>query len=99
MTVPGVAPIDAVAFLPTIDDLGRFRHARDVNCYLCLAPTRANRESLLKRPFADAHRNADPPPSRISVEIARKILGQIWPSVDCSGSPKSSALTYSQVDN
>jgi len=40
MTVPGVGPITAVAFLSTIDDPGRFRHARDVGPYLGLTPTR-----------------------------------------------------------
>jgi transposase len=40
MTVPGVGPITAVAFLSTIDDPERFRHARDVGPYLGLTPTR-----------------------------------------------------------
>ena len=40
MTVPGVAPITAVAFLSTIDDPERFKHAWDVGLYLGLTPTR-----------------------------------------------------------
>ncbi len=40
LTVPGVGPITAVAFLSAIDDPGRFRHARDVGPYLGLTPTR-----------------------------------------------------------
>ena len=40
MTVPGVGPITAVAFLSTIDDPERFKHARDVGPYLGLTPTR-----------------------------------------------------------
>ena len=40
MTVPGVGPITAIAFLSTIDDPGRFKHARDVGPYLGLTPTR-----------------------------------------------------------
>ena len=40
MTVPGVGPITAVAFLPTIDDPERFKHARAVGPYLGLTPTR-----------------------------------------------------------
>jgi transposase len=40
VTVPGVGPITAVAFLSTIDDPHRFRHARDVGPYLGLTPTR-----------------------------------------------------------
>ncbi len=40
MTVPGVGPITAIAFLSTIDDPERFRHARDVGPYLGLTPTR-----------------------------------------------------------
>jgi transposase len=40
MTVPGVGPITALAFLSTIDDPERFKHARDVGPYLGLAPTR-----------------------------------------------------------
>jgi transposase len=40
MTVPGVGPITAVAFLSTVDDPHRFKHARDVGPYLGLTPTR-----------------------------------------------------------
>jgi transposase len=40
MTVPGVGPITALAFLATIDDPTRFKHARDVGPYLGLTPTR-----------------------------------------------------------
>jgi transposase len=40
MTVPGVGPITAVAFLSTIDEPTRFKHARDVGPYLGLTPTR-----------------------------------------------------------
>ena len=40
MTVPGVGPITALAFLSTIDDPSRFRRARDVGPYLGLTPKR-----------------------------------------------------------
>jgi transposase len=40
MTVPGVGPITALAFLSTIDDPSRFRRARDVGPYLGLTPRR-----------------------------------------------------------
>jgi transposase len=40
MTVPGVGPITALAFLSAIDDPTRFKHARDVGPYLGLTPTR-----------------------------------------------------------
>lgn len=40
MTVPGVGPITAVAFLSAVDDVDRFKHARDVGPYLGLTPTR-----------------------------------------------------------
>ena len=40
MTVPGVGPITALAFLSAVDDPGRFKHARDVGSYLGLTPTR-----------------------------------------------------------
>jgi transposase len=40
MTVPGVGPITAVAFLSAVDDPDRFKHARDVGPYLGLTPTR-----------------------------------------------------------
>jgi transposase len=40
MTVPGVGPITALAFLSTIDDPERFKHARDGGPYLGLTPTR-----------------------------------------------------------
>lgn len=40
MTVPGVGPVTALAFLSAIDDPRRFKHARDVGPYLGLTPTR-----------------------------------------------------------
>jgi transposase len=40
MSVPGVGPITALAFLPSVDDPSRFKHARDVGPYLGLTPTR-----------------------------------------------------------
>ena len=40
MTVPGVGPVTALAFLSTIDDPSRFRRARDVGPYLGLTPKR-----------------------------------------------------------
>jgi transposase len=40
VTVPGVGPVMAVAFLSVIDAPERFRHARDVGPYLGLTPTR-----------------------------------------------------------
>lgn len=40
MTVPGVGPVTALAFLSTIDDPIRFRRARDVGPYLGLTPKR-----------------------------------------------------------
>lgn len=40
LTVPGVGPVTALAFLSTIDDPRRFKHARDVGPYLGLTPTR-----------------------------------------------------------
>ena len=40
MTVPGVGPITALAFLSSVDDPSRFKHARDVGPYLGLTPTR-----------------------------------------------------------
>ena len=40
MTVPGVGPVTALAFLATIDDPSRFRRARDVGPYLGLTPKR-----------------------------------------------------------
>ena len=40
MTVPGVGPIIALAFLSSVDDPSRFKRARDVGPYLGLTPTR-----------------------------------------------------------
>jgi transposase len=40
LSVPGVGPITALAFLTTIDDPTRFRRARDVGPYLGLTPRR-----------------------------------------------------------
>jgi transposase len=40
MTVPGVGPVTALAFMATIDDPGRFRRSRSVGAYLGLTPRR-----------------------------------------------------------
>lgn len=40
MTVPGVGPVTALAFLSTVDDPARFARARDVGPYLGLTPSR-----------------------------------------------------------
>jgi len=40
MTVPGVGPVVALAYMAVIDDPGRFAHARDVGAYLGLTPQR-----------------------------------------------------------
>ncbi len=40
MTVPGIGPITALAFLSVIDDPGRFKRSRDVVAYLGLTPRR-----------------------------------------------------------
>jgi transposase len=40
MTVPGVGPVVALAYMSAIDEPGRFEHARDVGAYLGLTPQR-----------------------------------------------------------
>lgn len=40
MTVPGVGPVTALAFVSTIDDPNRFKRASDVGAYLGLTPRR-----------------------------------------------------------
>jgi transposase len=40
MTVPGIGPINALAFCAAIDDPGRFRRSRSVGAYLGLTPRR-----------------------------------------------------------
>jgi len=40
MTVPGVGPITALAFIATIDDPTRFKQSRSVGAYLGLTPRR-----------------------------------------------------------
>jgi len=39
VTAPGVGPITATAFVATLDDVGRFRHAHQVMSYLGLVPS------------------------------------------------------------
>jgi transposase len=38
-TVPGIGPLTAVAFVATLDNVARFRDARQVRCYLGLVPS------------------------------------------------------------
>jgi transposase len=40
MTVPGVGPIVALAYIATLDDASRFRRATDVGAFLGLTPRR-----------------------------------------------------------
>jgi transposase len=40
MTVPGVGPVVALAYIAVIDDLRRFAHSRHVGAYLGLTPKR-----------------------------------------------------------
>jgi transposase len=40
MTVPGVGPVVALAYIAVIDDPQRFRHSRDVGAYLGITPKR-----------------------------------------------------------
>lgn len=40
MSVPGVGPIVALAFVAAIEDVGRFRRMRDIGAYLGLTPKR-----------------------------------------------------------
>jgi transposase len=40
MSVPGGRPIVALAFVATIEDVGRFRRMRDIGAYLGLTPKR-----------------------------------------------------------
>ncbi|WP_335622045.1 IS110 family transposase [Bradyrhizobium icense] len=40
MTVPGIGPLTALAFVVTIDNPARFRHSTDVGAYLGLTPRR-----------------------------------------------------------
>jgi transposase len=38
MSVPGVGPVTAIRFVAALDDVGRFRNAHAVQCYLGLVP-------------------------------------------------------------
>jgi transposase len=40
MTVPGVGPVVALAYIAVIDDPQRFAHSRDVGAYLGITPKR-----------------------------------------------------------
>jgi transposase len=40
MSMPGVGPIVALAFMAAIEDVGRFRRMRDIGAYLGLTPKR-----------------------------------------------------------
>src|SRR5262249_34509786 len=63
MTVPGVGPVTAVAFVAAIDDVSRFRHAYQLTSYLGVTPgedsssTRERRTSMTKAGPASVRRN------------------------------------------
>ena len=40
MTIPGVGPLTALAFVAAVDEPARFRRSRDVGAYLGLVPRR-----------------------------------------------------------
>ena len=67
MSVPGVGPIVALAFIAAIEDINRFRRMRSVGTYLGLT----TRLKLMKRRG----------PKRARVAVARRLailLGRIW---------------------
>lgn len=49
MTVPGVGPLTAAAFVATLDEVGRFRGAHQVESYLGLVPREASSADYRRR--------------------------------------------------
>lgn len=78
--VPGVGLIVALTFVLTLEDAGRFRHSRDVGCYVGLRPKR--NDSGEQAPQLPITKEGDAYLRVLLVQSAHYILGRRGPDSD-----------------
>jgi transposase len=78
--VPMVGPITALAYVLTLDDASRFRHSRDVGCYLGMRPKRD--DSGQSQPELRITKEGDVYLRKLLVQCAQQILSRRGPDCD-----------------
>ena len=78
--ISGVGPLIALTFILTLDDASRFRHSRDVGCFLGLRPKR--HESGASQPQLGITKEGDVYLRRLLVQGAHYILSARGPDTD-----------------
>lgn len=78
--VPMVGPITSLAYVLTVDDAGRFRHSRDVGCYLGMRPKRG--DSGQSQPELRITKEGDVYLRKLLVQCAQQILSGRGPDCD-----------------
>lgn len=78
--VVGVGPITALSFVLTLEDPQRFRHSRDVGCYLGLRPK--SQQSGNSEPEMRISKEGDPYLRKLLVQCAQYILSRRGPDTD-----------------
>jgi transposase len=76
----GVGPITSLAFVLTLDDASRFKHSRDVGCYLGLRPKRD--DSGQSQPELRITKEGDVYLRKLLVECAQRVLSRQSPESD-----------------
>jgi transposase len=78
--VPGVGPITSLAYVLTLDDASRFKHSRDVGCYLGLRPKRD--DSGQSQPELRISKEGDVYVRKLLVQCAQHMLSRRSPDCD-----------------
>jgi transposase len=78
--VSGVGPITSLAFVLTLEDASRFKHSRDVGCYLGMRPKRD--DSGESQPELRISKEGDVYLRKLLVQCAQHILSQRGPDSD-----------------
>jgi transposase len=78
--VSGVGPVTALTFVLTLDDAARFRHSRDVGCFLGLRPK--SRQSGNSEPEMRISKEGDVYLRKLLVQCAQYILSRRGPDTD-----------------
>jgi transposase len=78
--VPMVGPLTSLAYVLTLDDASRFRHSRDVGCYLGMRPKRD--DSGQSQPELRITKEGDVYLRKLLVQCAQQILSLRGPDCD-----------------